>query len=230
MNKVLGNQFPLEIAPGEATPGLSASGHDVGLELEVCHGRIVARTRISDPDSEERFLKSVFYGAILILFTLEAHTADRIFECRDAKGKTTYTNVPCEGQVLKPEELEESAYKSPYGEWLGQVQFKETTGKGTAAHAVAPLTIMIEAGGKLTGASNETGCKALGIAAPGAVSNLLSLDVTLRECHDDGFNRHYNGTLGLYPAQRHAQLILLSVPRLSEGKAVVHDLTGTLRR
>jgi len=176
-------------------------------------------------------LKSVYYfGAVVLAATLAANAADRVFECKDAKGKTIYTNVPCEGKALKPEALEDSAYKSPYGEWLGQIQFKETTAKGAAAHSVSPLTIKIEAGGRVTGASNETGCKALGVAAPGAAANLMSLDVTLRECHEDGFSRHYNGTLAIYPAQRFAQLYLISIPLPGDARVVTHDLSGTMRR
>jgi len=179
---------------------------------------------------EGKFLKPALFGAIVLASTLAAHGADRIFECKDAKGKTTFTNVPCEGQALKPGALEDSAYKSPYGEWLGQIQFKETTALGAAAHAVSPLTLKIEAGGRLTGASNETGCKALGVAAPNVTPYLLSLDVTVSECRDQGFSGHYNGTLALYPAQRIAQLYLISIPRIGQTRVATHDLTGTMRR
>ena len=158
-------------------------------------------------------------------------SADRVFQCKDSLGKTTFTNVPCEGQVLKPEALEASAYSSPYGEWLGQIQYKETTaGEGGKARAVAPMTIKIESGGKLTGTSTETGCRALGVALPGSVAAVLSLDVTLTSCQDAAFNQHYNGTLAVYPQQKIAQLYLLSPPIQLFGKSSTHDLTGTMRR
>jgi hypothetical protein len=175
-------------------------------------------------------LKSALCTAVFLVASAATHAADRVFECKDASGKTTYTNVPCEGQALKPEALEDSAYKSPFGEWLGQVQFKETTAKGGAAHAVAPVTLMIEPGGRLTGASNETGCRMLGLASPGAAPNVVSLDVTLRDCHEEGFSRHYNGTLALYPAQHMSQLYLISIPIPGEAKVATHDLSGTMRR
>jgi hypothetical protein len=178
-----------------------------------------------------KFLRSTLLAVAILATPLSALAADRVFECKDANGKTTYTNVPCEGQALKPEAHEDSAYKSPYGVWLGQVQLKETTTKGAAAHAVAPLTIMVEAGGKLTGASNETGCHLLGIASPSpATPNLLNLDATLTGCQDAGFSRHYNGSLALYPAQRYMQLMLLSPPRPGDAPVATHDLTGTMRR
>jgi hypothetical protein len=181
--------------------------------------------------TREKFLKSVSYGAVLILSTLAAHASDRVFECKDAKGKTTYTNVPCEGQAIKPEALEASAYNTPYGEWLGQIQWKETTaGEGGKAHTVASMTLKIESGGRLTGTSMETGCRALGVAIPGAVATVLSLDVTLSSCQDAAFNQHYNGTLAIYPQQKIAQLYLLSPPIPLFGKSSTHDLSGTMRR
>jgi hypothetical protein len=113
---------------------------------------------------------------------------------------------------------------------LGQVQFKQTTSlKGAEARAVSALTIKIEPGGKVTGASNETGCSALGIAMS-SMPTLLSLDVTLTACRDAGFNQHYNGTLAVYPQDKSARLMLMSTPVLLSGKSTVYDLQGTMRR
>jgi hypothetical protein len=97
---------------------------------------------------------------------------------------------------------------------------------------VAVLTIKIESGGRLTGASNETACRALGIAAPSVtpMPMLLSLDVTMSNCLDAGFNRHYNGPLGIYPADKSAQLLLVSTPILALNRPPVHDLLVTIRR
>jgi hypothetical protein len=162
--------------------------------------------------------------------TQSAQASDRVFECKDAKGRTTYTNVPCEGQAIKPESLEASAYTTPYGEWLGQIQFRVTTGKGGAAHSVSPLTIKIESGGRLTGASQETGCRLLGIGIPTATAYALSLDVTMSDCKEQAFSRHYNGTLALYPAPKYTQLTLISPPHIGQQPLATYDLTGIMRR
>jgi len=59
---------------------------------------------------------------------------------------------------------------------------------------------------------------------------LLSLDITLSNYLDTGFNRHYNGTLGVYPADKSAQLILMSTPTLFNSQPLVYDIRGTMRR
>jgi hypothetical protein len=183
------------------------------------------------------FIRKRFAGSIL-LATVAACTcgyalaADGVLQCKDSSGKLTYTNVPCEGQVTKPESLENANYSTPYGEWLGQVQFKETVSgqsSGTA-HAVAALTIKIDAGGKITGASSETGCHALGIALPGPVRTVLSIDVTLTSCQEADLNQRYTGTFALYSQQKYAAVQLMSTPSMFAKKIAVYGITGTLRR
>jgi hypothetical protein len=168
-------------------------------------------------------------AALAVAICADAAASD-VVQCKDASGKITFSNIPCSGQTPKPESIETSAYSTPYGEWLGQIQFKEASAKGAAAKAVAALTIKIESGGRLTGASNETGCRALGIAAPSVTPMLLSLDVTLSNCLDAGFNRHYNGSLAVYPAEKSAQLMLMSTPMPAINPPPVYDLRGTMRR
>jgi len=168
-------------------------------------------------------------AAPAVAIGIDAAAGD-VFQCKDANGKITFSNIPCPGQTPKPESLESSAYTTPYGEWLGQIQLKETSARGAAAKAVAALTLKIESGGRVTGASNETGCRALGIGAPSVTPMLLSLDITLSNYLDTGFNRHYNGTLGVYPADKSAQLILMSTPTLFNSQPLVYDIRGTMRR
>jgi len=173
---------------------------------------------------------AIWIAAALAFAICADASASDVFQCKDAGGKITFSNIPCAGQTPKPESLEASAYSTPYGEWLGQIQFKETSAKGAAAKAVAALTMKIEPGGRLTGASNETGCRALGIGAPSVTPMLLSLDVTLSNCLDAGFNRHYNGSLAVYPADKSAQLMLMSTPTPFNSPPLVYDLRGTMRR
>src|SRR5436309_6032787 len=75
-------------------------------------------------------------------------------------------------------------YASPYGEWRGQTQYQATIkGESDAgAHAVIPLILEIERGGKVTGASPDNGCRVLGIAKPGISPNIVTLNVTLTGC------------------------------------------------
>jgi hypothetical protein len=159
---------------------------------------------------------------------------EQVFQCRDASGKVTFSNVPCGGEQPKARGAEEdpSDYGTFYGEWRGQAQFKETVAGQTAgtAHIVAPLVIKIEPGGKVTGASTETGCRVLGVARPGPVATVPSFDLTLSECRHAVFNRRYSGSLGLYTQQRYATIQLISVPSLFAAQAATYDISGTLKR
>jgi hypothetical protein len=72
----------------------------------------------------------------------------------------------------------------------------------------------------------------MGIAASSVtpMPMLLSLDVTMSNCLDAGFNGHYSGTLGVYPADKSAQHLLVSTPILALYRPPVHDLLVTMRR
>jgi hypothetical protein len=147
----------------------------------------------------------------------------------------TFSNLPCNGASapqVAPAENGTGDYGTYFGEWRGQAQFKETVAgqASSTAHAVAPLVINIEPSGKVTGSSPEIGCRVLGIARPGPVATVPSLDVTLSECRDAAFNRRYSGSLGLYTAQRYATIQWISVPSLFAAKVATCDITATLKR
>jgi hypothetical protein len=96
--------------------------------------------------------------------------SDQVFECRDASGRVSYSTVPCSGQSKPaPSENEVSNYETFYGGWRGQAQFKQTASSGSngTTRLLTPLTLTIEAGGKVTGATRDSGCRILGVARPG---------------------------------------------------------------
>jgi hypothetical protein len=170
---------------------------------------------------------------LLLPCTLTSANADQVFQCRDAFGKITFSNVPCSGQATPaPKDTGTSSYGTFYGEWRGQAQIKETVAgqTGNTAQSVAALTLMIEPGGKVTGISEESGCRLLGVARPGSVATVPSLDVTLSSCKEPLFNRRYAGAIGLYLEQRYATLQLLSPPMSVFGKIATYDMTATSRR
>ena len=86
------------------------------------------------------------------------------------------------------------------GEWRGQAQYQATVAGvvDAAAHSVTNLTIALEAGGKVRGASTENGCRLLGIGSPGPVATITTLDVTFSGCQYAGLNRRFGGTLAMY--------------------------------
>jgi hypothetical protein len=172
-------------------------------------------------------------GVVLLALLVASSHADQVFTCRDASGKVTFSNVPCSGQANPPPaDSGTSNYSTFYGEWRGQAQIKETVAgqTGNTAHSVAALTLMIDPGGKVTGSSEESGCRVLGVAGPGPVATVPGLDVTLSAWKEPLFNRRYTGSLALYPQERYATLQLLSPPMSPFGKIASYEITATLRR
>ena len=121
-------------------------------------------------------------------------------------------------------------YGSPYGEWRGQTQYQAKV-KGEsdpAAHSVINLTVNIEPGGKVVGASPDNGCRMLGIAKPGISPNIVTLNVTLTGCAYAGFNRTYNGHIALYTEKKYAALSLQAISMTGKGGSFI--IESTMRR
>ena len=169
-----------------------------------------------------------------------AACGQEIYRCTE-NGKTTFSDKPCASKDRKstePATADErvssnaavsSANLTPYGEWRGQTQF-QASAKGqriTEAHSVVPMTIAIDRQGKVTGASPENGCRLLGIAAPGTISTILHMDVSLSGCEYAAYNRRFAGMLALYLRDKHVQLSLTSVAPLA---SQYFDIRATMRR
>jgi Domain of unknown function (DUF4124) len=177
--------------------------------------------------------RTTLLGLMLFRCALISANADQVFQCRDASGKVTYSNTPCNLKSTQtPSEDGTSDYGSIYGEWRGQTQFKETVSGGSdrLSHLITPLTLRIEPGGKVTGASQDSGCRILGLARPGPVATEPSLDLTVSSCKDRVFNRRYTGSLALYTRQKYATLQLISLPPPLFGKPATYDISATLKR
>jgi hypothetical protein len=177
-------------------------------------------------------------AAVVLTFVTFTATAQPLFRCNEG-GKTVFTDKPCAGtpqaKPTPPQEpviapREPDGFAPPYGIWRGETQFQATE-KGQrveSAHGVVPMVLNIELQGKIVGASPENGCKALGIAVPGPVKNVLYLDVSLSGCRYVGFNRRFSGTFAYYERDRSAQLSLQSIVVL--GAASIFDVKATMRR
>jgi Domain of unknown function (DUF4124) len=177
-------------------------------------------------------LRSLSHAAVCALASISSLAdADQVFQCRDSVGKVTFSNVPCAGAPSSAKAEESAGYNTYLGEWRGQTQFKQTLAGQAAgtAHVVAPMTLMIDAGGKVTGASVEAGCRVLGVTVPGPVATVQSLDLTLSSCNENIFNRRYTGSFGLYTQQKYAEIFLVSPSMLTE-KPGAYSITATLRR
>jgi hypothetical protein len=198
-------------------------------------------------------VNALFLFAVLVVISLSHAQADDQFYRCVVKGKTTYTDKPCDaptlpgvegsiastsskgaGQAGKPAQSIELDYTTPYGTWRGQAQYQASE-KGqimSDAHAVLPLVIQVEKQGRVRGASPENGCKMLGVAAPYVTPNILMLDVTLSECRYPAFNRRYSGTLALYQSSNTVQFSLhsIDVALAFIGNVGNFDIKATMRR
>ncbi len=91
------------------------------------------------------------------------------------------------------------------------------------------MTIAIDPGGRVDGASSENGCRALGIArrlAAGAA--VLTMDVTLSGCKTDALNRSYTGTLAAYSDG--TATFDLSANQIGGGKVASFRVSASFRR
>ena len=147
-------------------------------------------------------LSSVILCSSLVSAWIGAAYAQKVYRCVDS-GKTVYSDIPCASAAtsstgsngtasVEPTKSSPSVttpvtpgnYSTLYGDWRGQTQFQVTrrTEQVSAAHAVTALTIEISPQGKVTGASPDNGCRILGVASPGLVPTILTLDVSFSGC------------------------------------------------
>lgn len=205
------------------------------------------------PSAKSRCVAVLFSGLLLGVVLVSPAKADQQFYRCVVKGKTTYTDKPCDapalpgvegapastgnkaaGQTGKSAQPIELDYTTPYGTWRGQAQYQATSKAQPLheAHAVIPFVIQVEKQGRVRGASPENGCKLLGVAAPYVAPNILTLDVTLSECRYPALNRRYSGTLALYQSSNTVQLSLQSfnIGLAAVGNAAHFDIKATMRR
>ena len=125
-----------------------------------------------------------------------------------------------------------SEYETFYGAWRGQTHFTATASGSAAAHAhvIAALTLVIEEGGRVTGAARDVGCRIAGAAGPGPAPTEPSLALTVSSCNQKAFNRKYTGSLVLHPRDGNARLHLVSLPPSKYARAVTYDISATLKR
>lgn len=168
----------------------------------------------------------------------------QLYTCVE-KGRKVISNTPCgEGLKLQPTNQTPSNvvapavtpvnaldYSSIYGAWRGQVQFMAKRGPSVIneAHAVVPLVMQIDPQGKVSGASTESGCSFKGIAIPGPIETLITLDVTLSGCKYFGYNRQMTGRVALYTAKKYVDFSLFANDLIGRPNGY-YEIKGTLRR
>jgi hypothetical protein len=209
------------------------------LERALCKGG----TRIVCNEVKTR-IKALAYAVAavgLVGLPIVVHAGTHVFKCvKD--GQTVLSDRPCDGDdpnkapssSLTPEmDLPSTTSPSPIGKWSGQLQFQESENGKTvqAAHSVALSTAEFSADGKVTGASQEIGCRMLGIWGTGLGPRAFTVDLTLSGCAHADLNRRFHGSFILASPDSSGGLQLNAVGSpFTKDVAKSFDVEGTLRR
>lgn len=171
-----------------------------------------------------------------------ASGASPIYRCME-NGQPLLTDKPCPDP--KPAAISSGApspqphMQTPIppsavaGDWTGQTQFQgaQNGQQLQDAHTVVPVRLTFSPDGKVSAFSSENGCKLLGLWSPGATPRLFSLDITLSQCHNGGFNRRYTGTMITGNLDSSAQFAIqaytIPIPGVPLRR---YDVEATLRR
>ena len=87
------------------------------------------------------------------------------------------------------------------GTWWGQAEYlaKVKAVPDEAAQAVVELTVRVEAGGKISGASPANGCQLSGVLTPGSTPQNYRSQVTVTGCRAAILNGRYLGPVSVKP-------------------------------
>jgi hypothetical protein len=118
-----------------------------------------------------------------------------------------------------------------FGEWRGSAQYivNRHGDQGPALQEIVQVVLKVEVDGKITGISTDNGCRLGGIGAPMG-ANVMTVDITLRECRSVVLNRRFSGTLAHYPPDKRVALSLQVIDTRSKPVATYEVKATTLRR
>lgn len=92
-------------------------------------------------------------------------------------------------------------FDNAVGTWWGQAEYlaKVNAVPDEAAQAVVELTVTVEAGGKISGASPANGCRLSGVLKPGSTPQNYRSQVTVSGCRATNLNGRYMGPVSVKP-------------------------------
>jgi hypothetical protein len=92
-------------------------------------------------------------------------------------------------------------FDNAVGTWWGQAEYvaKVNAVPDEAAQAVVDLTVTIEAGGKISGASLANGCQLSGVLTPFSSPQVHRSQVTVSGCRAGSLNGRYLGPVTVKP-------------------------------
>jgi len=191
---------------------------------------------------EFRLAASIVAVGLAFGFSPSAQAGKTIYKCTE-DGQVTLTDKPCDGATSSDNSASSAAPQtgattipsstnpSPIGDWHGQMQYQGRESGQTLeeAHSVVPSSLTFTADGKVSGASQENGCKWLGVWSQGG--RIVSIDMSLTGCKYSGLDRRFTGTflLGVPDSSGEVLLQAFTIPLPSQGTRG-YDIKGTLRR
>jgi hypothetical protein len=191
---------------------------------------------------ESRLSVSIAIVGLAVGLTGSAQASKTIYKCTK-DGQVTLTDKPCDGATSSDKSatsgapqsgattIASSSNPSPIGGWHGQMQYQGRENGQTLeeAHSVVPSPLTFTADGKVSGDSQENGCKWLGVWSQGG--RIVSIDMSLTGCRYTGLNRRFTGTflLGVPDSSGEVLLQAFTLPLAGQG-ARGYDIKGTLRR
>jgi hypothetical protein len=121
---------------------------------------------------------------------------------------------------------------APSGEWRGQVQWYATVNAkpDPAAHSVGNLVLAVDPRGKVVISASDIGCTGLGLFNAGPMPSIKSLDITLKGCSYEGYNRRFGGTLLLQDGGRRAKVQLHANNIRVGSNTAFYEVKGVLGR
>ena len=119
----------------------------------------------------------------------------------------------------------------PSGEWHGQVQWYATVDSmpDPAAHSVGTIVFAVDPRGKVAVSASDMGCTGLGLFSAGPMVAIKTLDITLKGCSFEGYNRR-SGTLQLEDGGRRVNLRLQASNIRIGTKTAFYEVKGALVR
>ena len=92
-------------------------------------------------------------------------------------------------------------FDNAVGDWQGQAEYlaKVNAAPDEAAHVVVGISVRVEPGGKISGASPENGCRLLGVLKPFSSPQVYQSQVTVSQCRAASLNGRYMGPVTVKP-------------------------------
>ena len=118
-------------------------------------------------------------------------------------------------------------FDNAVGSWWGQAEYlaKVNAVPDEAAQAVVDLTVTVEAGGKISGASPANGCRLSGVLTPGSSAQVYRSQITVSGCRATNLNGRYMGPV---TAKAQAETLALSLTMSQPGGPGRESRWGTI--